>query len=111
MQIPPRILLMIAALGLYASATPAAAGDRVAIVGCDLLAQGGPTATFLQIAGESRKKQNGFIFRSGDSSRDVEGQSCAKVLADLADDGFEFRDASVSGRSLNELISILQDDG
>ena len=110
MQHPPKILLMIAALALCASATPAGAGDRVAIVGCDLLAQGGPTATFLQIAGESRQR-SGFVFRSGDSSRDVEGQSCAKVLADLANDGFEFRDASVSGRSLNQLVSILQDDG
>jgi hypothetical protein len=32
------------------------------------------------------------------------------VLADLADDGFEFRDASVSGRLLDEWISIWQDD-
>jgi hypothetical protein len=101
---------MIAALALCASAAPAGAGDRVAIVGCDLLAQGGPTATFLQIAGESRKQRSGFVFRSGDTSEDVTGRSCAKVLADLTDDGFEFRDASVSGPPLNELVSIWQDD-
>jgi hypothetical protein len=109
-QHQPKVLIIIAALGLFATATPAAAGDRVAIVGCDLLTQGGPTATFLQVAGgDDDDDRSGFVFRSGDSSRDVAGQSCARVLADLADDGFEFR-ASVSGPSLNELVSILQDD-
>ena len=96
---------MIAAL--CASAAPAGADDRVALVGCDLLAAGGPTATFLQVAGESRNR-SGFVFRSDGTSEDVAGRSCAQVLADLADDGFEFRSANVSGRLLNEWISLWQ---
>jgi hypothetical protein len=101
---------MIAVLGLCAAVSPSVrAADRVALVGCDLLAADGPTATFLQIAGESRNR-SGFVFRSGGTSEDVAGRSCAQVLADLADDGFEFRDASVSGRLLDEWISIWQDD-
>jgi hypothetical protein len=100
---------MIAALGLCATATPAVAGDRVAIVGCDLLTLGGPTAVFLQLAGESDdddqpgfvfQDQTGFRFQSTSSSQDVTGQSCAAVLADLANDGFVFRSSEVSGRQL-----------
>jgi len=101
-----KVLIVIATLGLCASATPAAAGDRVAIVGCDLIALGGPTATFLQIAGESDDRNRsgfGFVFRSGDSSGDVAGRSCAAVLADLANDGFVFRSSNVSGRQLISL--------
>jgi hypothetical protein len=102
---------MIAALGLYAAATPpASAEDRIALVGCNLRAEGGPVATFLQIAGEKRKR-DGFVFRSGDGSRDVAGRSCAQVLADLADDGFEFLDADFADDSFDEWVSIWQDDG
>ena len=101
MQHQPKVLIMSAALGLCATAAPAAAGDRVAIVGCDLLTLGGPTAIFRQLAGEDDDgDQSGFAFRSGDSSEDVAGQSCAQVLADLANDGFVFRSANVSGRQL-----------
>jgi hypothetical protein len=100
-QHQPKVLIRIAALGLFATATPAAAADRVAIVGCDLLTQGGPTAIFRQLAGEDDDDdRSGFVFQSGDSSQDVAGQSCAQVLADLANDGFEFRSANVSGRQL-----------
>jgi hypothetical protein len=96
---------MIAALELCASATPAGASDRVAIVGCDLTPADGPTATFLQIAGQARKR-SGFVFQSNGSAQDVAGRSCARVLVDLANDGFEFRSANVSGRLLNQWISI-----
>jgi hypothetical protein len=100
----------IAALGLYAAIAPSAgAGDRVALVGCDLRAQGGPAAIFLQIAGEKRNR-SGFVFRSGNGSENVAGRSCAQVLADVADDGFEFRDADLSAGSFDEWISIWQDD-
>ena len=102
MQHRSKILIMIAALGLCASTTAAAAGDRVAIVGCNLIAEGGPTATFLQLAGESRNR-SGFVFQSNDSSQDVAGRSCAAVLADLANDGFVLRSSNVSGRQLISL--------
>lgn len=105
MQNPSKVLLVIAALGLCASATPAAAADRIAIVTCSVIGQDGPTAISLQIAGEARQQQSGFrfVFRSGDSnssSIDVTGRSCAAVLADLANDGFVFRSSNVSGRQL-----------
>ena len=107
MQHQPKVLIMIAALGLSATATPAVAGDRVAIVGCDLTALGGPTAVFRQIAGDDDDDDDdriSFVFRSGDSSsRDVEGRTCAEVLADLANDGFVFRSSNVSGRQLISL--------
>jgi hypothetical protein len=101
---------MIAALGLFATATPAAAADRVAIVGCDLLTQGGPTAIFRQLAGEDDDDdRSGFVFQdqtgfqsggSNSSNVDVTGRSCAEVLADLANESFEFRSSEVSGRQL-----------
>ena len=50
------------------------------------------------------------MFRSGDVSDDVAGRSCAQVLADLADDGFEFLDADVSGGSFDEWVSIWRKD-
>jgi hypothetical protein len=105
-QHPSKVLIMIAALGLCTGAMPAAAAARVAIVGCDLTAPDGPTAAFLQIAGESDDDDDdriGFVFRSGDSSQDVAGRSCAAVLADLANDGFVFRSSNVSGRQLISL--------
>ena len=107
-----RVWTTIAALGLYATGgQPAEASDRIALVGCDLLADGGPEAIFLQIAGEKRKRDDfGFVFRSGDVSDGVEGRSCAQVLAELADDGFEFLDADVSGGSLDEWVSIWRKD-
>lgn len=99
---------MIAALGLSAIvAPPVGAADRIALVGCNLVAAGGPTATFLQIGGESRTR-SGFVSQNNGASEDVEGRSCAKVLADLADDGFAFRNASVSGRLLDQWISLWQ---
>ena len=112
MQQSARVLTVIVALGLSAAAAPTAgAGDRIALVGCDLFAPDGPTAIFRQIAGSSQKKQSGFVFRSSSNSNsnNVAGQSCAKVLANLAKDGFEFRDASVSGPSQGEWVSIWQD--
>jgi hypothetical protein len=109
MRNPAKVWTTIAALGLSASlAQPVAADDRIALVGCDLLADGGPEATFLQIAGENKRKRDDvrFVFRSGDSNGDVEGRSCAQVLADLSDDGFEFLDSEVSEGSLDEWVSI-----
>jgi hypothetical protein len=108
-----KVLTTIAALGLCATAAqPAGADDRIALVGCDLLADGGPEATFLQIAGEKRKKDDfRFVFRSGDGVSDgVAGRRCAEVLADLADDGFEFLDADVSEGSFDEWVSIWRKD-
>ena len=112
MRQSPTVLTTIAVLGLYAAlAEPAGADERVALVGCDLRAEGGPVATFVQIAGEEDDdRDTRFVFRSGDTSRDVTGRRCAQVLADLADDGFEFRDADFSDGSFDEWVSIWQDD-
>jgi hypothetical protein len=89
------------------SPLPAAAADRIALVGCDLTASDGPTATFLQIGGEPGKRGR-FASQTDGVSEDVAGRSCAKVLADLVDDGFAFRSANVSGRALNQWVSIWQ---
>lgn len=113
MRQPNAVLTIIAALGLHATvALPAAAADQIALVGCDLLAEGGPVALFQQIAGEEAEQDNRFVFRSGDSfgdTRDVAGRSCAEVLAELANDGFEFQDADFSrGSFLKQWVSIWQ---
>ena len=104
---------MIMVLGLSAAAAPSAgAGDRIALVGCDLFAPDGPTAIFRQIAGSSQNKQSGITFRSSSirsETDDVTGQSCAKVLANLAKNGFQFLNSSISGPSRGELVSIWQD--
>jgi hypothetical protein len=115
---------MIAVLALgTALAPPASAANRIALFGCDLTAIDGPTALFLQVSGESNQANTnrGFATGSNDgnpafaiesnggvSSQDVAGRSCARVMADLADDGFVFRSAEVSGRLLNQWVSIWQ---
>jgi hypothetical protein len=109
-----KVLTAIAALGLSATvAQPAGADDRIALVGCDLLAEGGPEVIFLQIAGDEKRKRDDFrfVFRSGDASDDTADRSCAEVLADLADDGFKFLDADISGGSFEEWVSIWRKDG
>jgi hypothetical protein len=103
-----RVLIVTIPTGLCAlSASPLAAADRIALVGCNVIAANGPTATFLQIGGEPRKS-GPFATQNNGSSEDVAGRSCAKVLADLVDDGFAFRSADVSGRLLNQWVSIWQ---
>jgi hypothetical protein len=123
----PRVAITIAALALTAALAPSArAGNRIALVGCDLTAIDGPTATFLQISGESNQDNRtpgfandgvvsnpGSTIDSGNSlsssdSNDVVGRSCARVMADLVDDGFQFRSAEVSGGRLNQWLSIWQ---
>jgi hypothetical protein len=104
---------MIVALGLSVAAAPTArAGNRIALVACDLFAPDGPTAIFRQISGSSQNKQSGITFRSSSirsETDDVTGQSCAKVLANLAKNGFQFLDSSISGARQGELVSIWQD--
>ena len=114
MQQVPRVVITLAALALgTALAPPAGAANRIALVGCDLIASDGPSATFLQISGEFNGGNNrhpAFAIESNgaSSSEDVAGRSCARVLADLVDDGFAFRSAEVSGRLLNQWVSIWQ---
>ncbi len=113
MQQAPRVVITIAALVLgLALAAPAGAANRIALVGCDLTAIDGPTATFLQISGGSDQGHGGSAFatESNDSlsSNDVLGRSCARVMADLVDDGFTFQSAEVSGGRVNQWLSIWQ---
>ena len=94
-------------------AGPLAADDRIALVGCDLTDKDGPTAIFLQISGEHHDGPGIAIdgnknSNSDNDSKDVAGRSCARVLADLVDDGFAFRGADAAGRSLNQWVSIWQ---
>lgn len=101
-----KVLMVTVPTSLYAvSATPLAAADRVALVGCDLAARDGPSATFLQI-GIGPATGGARVSRS--ISETVAGLRCAKVLADLVDDGFVFQSASVSGRLSSQWISIWQ---
>jgi hypothetical protein len=119
-----KVAIVIAALVLGAAlAPPALAANRIALIGCDLTASDGPVATFLQVSGEPGRTSNnpgfavggnggspGFAIASngGVIAQDVAGRSCASVMADLVDDGFVFRSAEVSGRLLNQWVSIWQ---
>jgi hypothetical protein len=120
----PKVGITIAALALSAAlASPASAANRIALLGCDLSAANGPIVNFLQISGKSNQtasRNSGFAFESdtvesdvvqsdgGFSQPDVTGRSCARIMADLANDGFVFKSAEVSGRLASQWVSIWQ---
>jgi hypothetical protein len=125
----PKVGITIAALALSAAlASPAVAANRIALLSCDLSAANGPIVNFLQISGESNQadsRDRGFAFESdtvqgdtiqgdvsqsdgGFSQPDVTGRSCARIMADLADDGFAFKSAEISGRLASQWVSIWQ---
>jgi hypothetical protein len=95
MKILPKVWLVVTAAAILAAA-PVAAGDRAALVGCDLLDGDGPEVTFVQVGGGSDKRR--FVGGPDRRSSDREGRSCADALAELAHDGFEFKAFSAFGR-------------
>jgi hypothetical protein len=88
MQLLPRVIFGVAAVGLSCYATPSAeASDRAAVLVCDVIDPDGPRARALDV-GRAGDDNNGIS--DLDNFEDIDDRSCAEVLAKLADDGFEF---------------------
>lgn len=102
-----KVWVIVTAAAILAAA-PVVAGDRAALVGCDLLDDDGPEVTFVQVGGSSSNRR--FVGGTRRNTSDLEGRSCAEALAQLADDGFAFEAFSAFGRRSDQGIWYFRAD-
>ena len=86
----------------------ALAGDRAVLITCDLVDRDGPEVTSAQIGGSSKKRR--FVGGPDGRRDDLRGRSCAEILAELGEDGFEFEAFQVFGRDATQGIWYFRSD-